>query len=213
LINVAVTVLAAYPLAVQDHFPGKNVFKWALIFSMLFSGGLIPWFIAMRSLGLLNSLWGLILYPTVSAYNIIIAVNFFRRLPQELADAAAIDGASHWGILFYVFIPLSLPMLATVTLFTAVMHWNSWFDGLVLMTSVHNYPLQTFLQTQLALGSANANEALSAQLSKDPYLLKWVSERSVRAAEIILTVIPIVLLYPFLQRYFIHGLTLGSVKE
>jgi putative aldouronate transport system permease protein len=195
-------------LAIKEKFPGKEVFKWLLIFSMLFSGGLIPWYLALRSLGLINSLWGLILPHAVSPWNIIIALNFFRGLPAELAESAEIDGASHWDVLLRIFLPLSLPMLATITLFTAVWHWNAWFDGLVLMTSVTRYPLQTYLQTQLLQLTS-----MQMGLQADYELFKWLSARSLRAAQIVVATLPILLLYPLLQRYFIHGLTLGSVKE
>ncbi len=207
-LNVLVTVLAAYPLTVKEDFPGKQAFRWLLIFAMLFSGGLIPWYLALRSLGLINSFWGLIWPHAVSPWNIIIALNFFRQLPIEMTEAAEMDGASHLDILFRIFLPLSLPMLATITLFTAVWNWNSWFDGLIVMTDQTKYPLQTYLQTMLL-----QVRSMQMGLQADYELFKWLSARSLQAAQIVLTTVPILLLYPFLQRYFIHGLTLGSVKE
>jgi putative aldouronate transport system permease protein len=207
-LNVLVTVLAAYPLAIKENFPGKGVFRWLLIFAMLFSGGLIPWYLALRSLGLINSFWGLIWPHVVSPWNIIIALNFFRQLPVEMSEAAEMDGASHLDILFRIFLPLSLPMLATITLFTAVWNWNSWFDGLIVMVDQTKYPLQTYLQTMLL-----QVQSMQMGLQADYELFKWLSARSLQAAQIVLTTVPILLLYPFLQRYFIHGLTLGSVKE
>jgi len=207
-LNVLVTVLAAYPLAIKENFPGKGVFRWLLIFAMLFSGGLIPWYLALRSLGLINSFWGLIWPHVVSPWNIIIALNFFRQLPMEMSEAAEMDGASHLDILFRIFLPLSLPMLATITLFTAVWNWNSWFDGLIVMVDQTKYPLQTYLQTMLL-----QVQSMQMGLQADYELFKWLSARSLQAAQIVLTTVPILLLYPFLQRYFIHGLTLGSVKE
>lgn len=209
LFNVVVTVLAAYPLAIKETFRGKEVFKWLLIISMLFSGGLIPWYLALRSLGLINKLWALILPGAISAWNIIIALNFFRGLPPELAESAEIDGASHFDILFRIYLPLSLPMLATITLFTAVRHWNSWFDALVVMTNARHYPLQTYLQTTMVLPTL----PLTAMTGNDPELMVLLSDRALKGALIVLATLPILMLYPLLQRYFIHGMTLGSVKE
>jgi len=207
IIGMLVTVLTAYPLSLRENFMCKSLVRWLLIFSMLFSGGLIPWYLTLKSLHLINNLWGLILPGMVSVWNILIALNFFRSLPVEISEAAEIDGANHLDILFRIYLPLSLPMLATLTLFTAVGHWNAWFDGMVLMADIQKYPLQTYLQSQLQNLSNLTNT-----VSMDPTLFKYLSERSLRGAQIILTTIPILLLYPFLQRYFIHGLTLGSVK-
>ena len=204
-LNMLITVLTAYPLAVSESLPGRGVYRWLLIFAMLFSAGLIPWYLAIRSLGLLDSLWALVLPSAVQTWHIIIMVNFFRGLPSELAEAATVDGASHWQILFRIYLPLSLPALATLTLFAAVWHWNSWFDGLVLMSNPKRYPLQTYLQTTI-LGR-NFTE-----LIRDPEAFSKLSERSVKAAQLFLAMIPILMIYPFLQRYFVSGLTLGSVK-
>jgi putative aldouronate transport system permease protein len=204
-LNLLIVALTAYPLSIADNFLGKGLFKWVLIFAMLFSGGLIPWYLAIRSLGLLNSIWALILPGMVQMWNIIIMLNFFRGLPVELSEAATVDGANHWDILFRIYVPLSLPALATVTLFAAVGHWNSWFDGLVVMRTPDNYPLQSYLQTTI-MGR------MTQDLIRDPEAFAKLSERSMRAAQIIIATVPILMVYPFLQRYFVHGLTLGSVK-
>jgi putative aldouronate transport system permease protein len=208
-IVVATTVLAAYPLSIRHGFPGKEMFKWLLIISMLFSGGLIPWYLTLRALHMINTLWALVLPGMVWTWGIIVALNFFRGLPLELSESAEIDGASHWHILLSIYLPLSLPMLATLGLFAAVGHWNAWFDGMILMTDVSKYPLQTYLRTTFDLPSLG----FSTQFMHDPDLLKTISDRAVRAANIVLTTIPILVVYPFLQRYFVHGLTLGSLKE
>jgi putative aldouronate transport system permease protein len=206
-LTLLVTILTAYPLSIKDEFPGKQIFKWVLIFSMIFSGGLIPWFLVLRQLKLINSLWGLILPGIVVPWNIIIALNFFRGLPVELAEAAEIDGASHLDILFRIYLPLSQPVIATLGLFTAVASWNAWFDGLIVMNDVTKYPLQTYLQTLLNL----QNQAGMLQI-QDPHLYALVSQPAVIAVEIILTTLPILFLFPFLQRYFVKGLVLGSIK-
>lgn len=204
-VTMLVTVLTAYPLSLSEKLPGRSVFKWLLIFAMVFSGGLIPTYLAYRNLGLLDSIWVLVLPGAVSVWDIIIMLNFFRGLPSELSEAATVDGASHWDILFRIYVPLSAPALATITLFTVVWHWNSWFDALVFMKSPSNYPLQAYLQTTI-LGR-NYTE-----LMQDPIAFAMLSERSMRSAQIFLAMIPVLLVYPFLQRYFVHGLTLGSVK-
>jgi putative aldouronate transport system permease protein len=147
-INMALTVLAAYPLSKSaQEFKGRNWFMWILLIALLFNGGLIPWFLAIRSLGLLNSIWALVLHDALPIWNVILLMNFFRELPRELEEAAIIDGASYWDTLFHVYLPLSVPALATLTLFAAVGHWNAWFDGMVLMTKNENYPIMTFLRT------------------------------------------------------------------
>ena len=200
-----VTVLTAYPLSLSRGFPGQRLLKWVLIFAMLFSGGLIPWFLAIKSLGLLNTIWALIFPLTVQVFFIIVMLNFFRNLPVELSEAANMDGASHWDILFRIYIPLSTPALATILLFAAVLHWNSWFDALVLMNTPDQYPLQTYLKATVITGDFT-------RMLNDPLLVAKLSEQSLRAAQVFLATVPILIVYPFLQRYFVKGLVLGSVK-
>ncbi len=204
-LTILVTVLTAYPLSLISGFPGQRLFKWLLIFAMLFSGGLIPWFLAIKSLGLLNTIWALILPMAVQVFYIIVMLNFFRNIPVELSEAAIMDGASHWDILFRIYVPLSTPALATILLFVAVLHWNSWFDALILMNSVDKYPLQTYLKTTVITGDFT-------RLLNDPLLVAKLSEQSLRAAQVFLATVPILIVYPFLQRYFVKGLVLGSVK-
>lgn len=204
-ISLFISVLTAYPLSLQESFAGQRPFKWLLIFAMLFSGGLIPWYLAIRNLGLLNSIWALVLPPAVQMFHIVVMLNFFRTLPIELSEAATIDGASHWRILFQIYLPLSKPGIATILLFVAVQHWNSWFDGYILMNTPVKYPLQTYLYTTVVA------ERYS-ELVTDPKILEKLSEQSMRAAQIFVATAPILAIYPFLQRYFVTGLVLGSVK-
>jgi putative aldouronate transport system permease protein len=204
-LNMLITVLVAYPLSkTAREWRGRNVFMALTVFAMLFSGGLIPVFLTVLKLGLLYSIWALILPGILPIWNVILLMNFFREIPRELEEAAFVDGASHWQILFRVYLPLSLPALATLTLFAAVAHWNSWFDGMIYMQKA-DVPLQTFLRTIVI-------ENDSAQLIRDPAQLIQFSNRSLRAAQTIVTIVPIVVLYPFLQRYFIAGIRLGAVK-
>ncbi len=204
-LQVLMVIVTAYPLSLPKSFPGQAAYRWLLIFCMMFSGGLIPWYLVLRMLHLTNNIWGLVLPGMLSLWEVIIMVNFFRDMPPEISEAAEIDGASHWDILFRIYVPLSLPAIAMVTLFSAVNHWNSWFDGLVLMNDTRNYPLQSYLQTMIVSRDY-------MRLLKNAKTIAMLSERSLRAAQIIIATVPIVAIYPVLQRYFVSGLKLGSVK-
>ena len=205
-INMVLTILAAYPLSKSNReLRGRDIFMWMLLLAMLFNGGLIPWFLVVRNLGLLNSLWALILPGALPIWNVILLMNFFRDIPQELEEAAIIDGASYWNTLFYIYLPLSVPALATLILFASVTHWNNWFDGMILIMDNAKYPMMTFLRTVVV----DMNLQILSINSDDIYNL---SDRSVRAANILVATLPILIVYPFLQRYFIHGIRLGAVK-
>ncbi len=206
LLNMTMTVLAAYPLSkTSRELRGRDVLMWIFLFAMLFSGGLIPWFLVIRSLGLLNTLWALILPGALPIWNVILLMNFFREIPKELEEAAIIDGASYWRTLWHIYLPLSVPALATLTLFAAVFHWNAWFDGMILIMENAKYPIMTFLRTVVV----DMNLQVLSINIEDIYNL---SDRSIRAANIVIATIPILIIYPFLQRYFIHGIRLGAVK-
>ena len=205
-LNMALVVLTAYPLSKSAYeFKGRNIFMWLVLFAMLFGGGLIPWFLVIRNLGLINKIWALILPGALPIWSTIMMMNFFRDIPKEIEEAAIIDGASHWRILWNVYLPLSLPALATLTLFAAVGHWNSWFDGMILMTHPEKRPLQTMLRSIVV-------ELDVSDLALDWQELSVVSDRSARAATIFVSTVPILIVYPFLQRYFISGIRLGAVK-
>jgi ABC-type glycerol-3-phosphate transport system permease component len=207
-VNFALTVLMAYPLSRSGkEFPLRSVYMWFLLFTMLFSGGIIPLYITVKSLGMFNTLWALVLPGAVPVFNVVLLMNFFRNLPKELSEAGYMDGAGPWFMMLKVFIPLSLPSLATVTLFSVVGHWNSFFDGMIFMRSVENYPLQTYIQqlvVQLNLADLDSSQA---------ELLEKISDKTLNAAKIVVSMVPILAVYPFLQKYFIHGIMLGSVKE
>jgi ABC-type glycerol-3-phosphate transport system permease component len=207
-LSFAVTVLMAYPLSRNPRdFRMRNAIMWTLVFCMIFNGGLIPWYETVKTLGLINNIWGLVLGNSVPFFNVILVVNYFRNLPKELEEAALVDGAGPWYILFRLFVPLSVPVLATVTLFMIVYHWNEFFNGLVLTSTVDHYPLQTYIQQLVVV--IDTQNMTEDQLKK----LTELSNQTLNAAKIFIAMIPVLVVYPFLQRFFIHGITLGSVKE
>ncbi|KRE71360.1 carbohydrate ABC transporter permease [Paenibacillus sp. Soil750] len=208
IVNMVLTILVAYPLSKEAaSFKGRTVYVWIFVFTMLFSGGIIPLYMTMRSLGLLDTIWALILTHAVPVYNVVILLNFFRALPKELEEAALMDGAGQWRILWNIYIPLSTPSLATLTLFATVSHWNSWFDGILFMNTPSHYPLQSYLYT-VVVGLDTLIKS-----NTDLEVLALISDRTARAAQIFLGALPILVIYPFLQRYFTKGIILGSVKE
>lgn len=207
-VNMILIILTAYPLSKEkQQFRHRTIFVWYFFFTMLFSGGIIPLYVLILELKLLDTLWALVLPTALPIFNMILMLNFFRQVPKELEEAAFIDGANHFKVLFSVFVPCSIPAIATIGLFTIVGHWNAWFDGLIFMNSPSNYPLQSYLVTVIT--GLNFNRAVSAG---DYDRLKLLSDRTLKAAQIIIAVIPVLLVYPFLQRYFISGIVLGSVK-
>ncbi len=207
IVNLLITIFCAYPLSKSsDTFPARKYYVWLIFFTMLFNGGLVPTFLVVYYTGLMDSIWALILPGAVSAWYIILMLNFFRDLPEELSEAAFIDGANHWQILWRIILPISKPVLATVGLFILVNHWNAWFDGMLYMQRPENYPLQTYLQSMLTID-------ISRFLSSDQMqLLDKLNGETIRGAQVFIGAIPILLVYPFLQRYFTKGMTLGSVK-
>lgn len=207
-VNMIMVILSAFPLSkTRKEFSGKNFFVWFFMITMLFSGGMIPTYMIVKYTGLLNTIWALILPGAVSVFNMVLLMNFFKAVPKDLEDSALIDGAGYFRILFKIYIPISKPAIATLVVFSMVSHWNSWFDGMIYMTDASNYPMQTYLQSILV--STNVKLITKAQAE----LLRLVSDRTLKAAQIFIAMVPILLVYPFLQRYFVAGLTLGSVKE
>ena len=207
IINMILTILLAYPLSKSKReFKGHDVYMYIVIFAMLFSGGMIPIYLTIKSYGLLNSIWALILPGAVPVFNVILLMNFFKGVPKSLEEAAAIDGASKLTILLKIYLPISMPSLATIILFCIVNHWNDFFSGLVYMNKTSMYPLQTYIQQ------------LSVDMSQitDPEQLKrfaQVSNKTLDAAKIVVSTIPLLIIYPFLQKYFVSGIVIGAVKE
>ncbi|WP_040949441.1 carbohydrate ABC transporter permease [Gorillibacterium massiliense] len=207
--SMLVSVLMAYPLArPKREFPLRNTFMWILVFCMLFSGGLIPWYLTIQHYHMINSIWALVLGGGVPIFNVILIMNFFRNLPKDLNEAAIVDGGGPWSILFRIYIPCSIPVLAAVGLFISVYHWNEFFNGLVLMNTTDKYPLQTYIQ-QLVV-----NIPVGTNLTPDQYKkLSELSNRTLNAAKVFIAMVPMLAVYPFLQRYFVSGIMLGAVKE
>lgn len=208
LLNLLLMVLTAYPLAKQD-LVGRKFFVVFFVITMLIGGGMIPTYLLVSKLGLKDTLWSLILPGALPVYNMIILMNFIRGLPHELEEAASIDGANAFQTLWMIIFPLLGPSLATVGLFSMVNHWNDWFNGLIYMSEPLNYPLQTYLQTLLV----DFEQLLQSGSSGDiQAILSKMSARTGRAAQLFLGALPIMMVYPFLQKHFTKGLTIGSVK-
>lgn len=210
IVNMFCAIITAYPLSKSSkELTGRNVYAWFLFTTMVFSGGLIPWYITIRQLGLINSLWALVLPGAVPVFNVIVLMNFFKQLPKEISESAFMDGAGHFTVLFKIFVPLSLPSIATITLFCVVGHWNDWFSGMILMTAPEKYPLQTYLQSIIVVRDS---QTLASASKETLEMLSLVSDRTLKSAQIFIAAAPVLILYPFLQKYFMKGLTLGSVK-
>ncbi len=207
-LSMIVSVLAAYPLSRQVHeFKARKYYIWYFIIPMMFYGGLIPSYMVVRSTGLIDSIFALVIPCAINVFNIILLMNFFRSIPKEIEEAAAIDGAGHMTALFRIILPVSAPVLATVLLFFIINHWNSWFDGLIYMNSPTGYPLQTYLQTQVV-----SQDIMAAESMRDVRQIANISDRTGKAAQIFLAAVPMLVVYPFIQKYFTAGIVMGSVK-
>jgi putative aldouronate transport system permease protein len=211
-VNLLLVILTAYPLSKSTRqFRARTFYSWVYVLTILFSAGLIPSYMVVRYTGLLDSIWALVLPGGLPVFNMLVVMNYFRSLPPELEEAAYIDGAGHISTLVKIFLPVSTPTIATVTLFSFVFHWNSWFDGMIYMRMVDHYPLQTYLRTVVINPEAFFRN--TSNLNSDlQILLGLVSARTTNAAQLFLATVPILMVYPFLQKYFTTGLVMGSVK-
>ncbi|MCP3809899.1 carbohydrate ABC transporter permease [Paenibacillus sp. SEL1] len=211
LLNMILIILMAYPLSKSKReFRGRNIYMNVMIFAMLFSGGMIPSYLLIKNLDMLNTIWSLVLPGAVPIFSVILVMNFFSAVPKALEEAAFIDGANPLQVLFKVYVPVSIPALATVALFSIVGTWNDFFSGLIYMTQVSNYPLMTYIQSlNVDIAELLQSGTNSAQLSN----LTEISNKNLNAAKIVVAVIPLLLIYPLLQKYFVTGIVVGSVKE
>lgn len=210
VINLVVMLLAAYPLSKTSRYvAGRNIYMVFFVFTMIFGGGLIPGYLVVSRLGLKNTIWALVLPGAMNVHNMLILMNFMRGIPDALEEAAFIDGASPIQVLMKVMFPLLKPALATVGLFSIVGHWNSWFSGMIYMTDVNKFPLQTYLRSLLQ----NMEELMRSESSDAMFaIMAQMDARTGRAAQLFLGALPVIMAYPFLQKYFTKGLVLGSVK-
>ncbi|QCT01732.1 polysaccharide ABC transporter permease [Paenibacillus algicola] len=207
VITMIVLAMAAYPLSKDAReFKGRTFYMYFFVGMMLLQAGLIPQYILISKLGLMNTVWALILTGIINVFHLILLINFFRTgIPKDLEEAAFIDGAGHFRAMWSIYLPISKPAIATIALFTMVSQWNSWFDGLIYITDMNKFPLSTYLQTMIV------NPQLD--MIQDVEALEELSDRTAKAAQIFISMLPIILVYPFLQKYFVKGIVLGSVKE
>lgn len=208
-INMLVTTCGAYALS-KKGMPGRNVMMSGVIFAMLFSGGLIPFYLTIKSLKLINSYGAMILPVAVSTFFLIVMINQFRSIPSELEESAKMDGANDIFILFRIVIPISKPTIAAITLFYVVARWNEWYYAMLFMTDTKMYPMQLFLRNMLMDVTKMARDDMGASMVAQ---LSETYPDGLKMASVIITMAPIMLVYPFLQKYFAAGVTLGAVKE
>ena len=199
---LVMTCLMAFPLA-HSKLKGHGFIMKLVIFTMFFGGGLIPKYMLVSRLKLINSIWAIILPMAINTFNMIVLINFFKSIPTELEEAALIDGMGYFGILRNIFIPLSIPALATITLYYAVYYWNDWFNALIYMKSA-NYPVMMILRN-LVVGTTQMNGSTGGK-EMDTVSI------AMKCAVIVTSSVPIIVLYPFLSKYFVKGLTVGGVK-
>lgn len=207
LINISMTMFAAYPLA-RRNVPFKGVFMFLFTFTMLFSGGTIPNYMLMIDLGLINSRWAMLLPGAISVYNMIIARTFIQSIPEELYEAASIDGCSDFRYFFTMVIPLSVTLLSVLTLYYAVGHWNAYFDAFLYLSDRNLYPLQIVLREILIANTINANEVVDDLTMS----AKQGMADLIKYSLIIVSSLPVLVLYPFVKKYFLKGVMIGALK-
>ena len=211
LINVGLCIVTAYPLSKDPEiFRGRNVYMWIVVFTMLFNGGLVPTFLVVRNLKLLDTIWSLVLPGAVPVFSVILLMNFYKGIPKALEEAALVDGANPLYILLRIYVPLSKPSIATITLFSVVGHWNNFFDGKIYINTPLKMPLQTYIQSL----TAQVDFSRLATMTREQVLEQLErSNITFNSAKVVVSMVPILLIYPFLQRYFVTGIVMGAVKE
>lgn len=207
-INVSMTLLCAYPMAQKDLYGGKAIMAY-FTFTMIFNGGMIPTYILIKNLGIMNTIWSLLLPGAMTIYNMIIARTFIRtNIPSELKDAARIDGCDDFHFFFEVVLPLSKAIIAVLILWYAVGHWNSYMDAFLYLRDNNLYPLQIFLKDVLVSGEFSAEDMMDPETAIALQNMKLLLKYSL----IVVSVVPLFFFYPFVQKYFVKGVTIGSVK-
>ena len=206
VIVMLLVVMSAYPLSLpKQKFSARPIYAWAFVVTSLFSGGLVPTYLVVAKTRLIDTIWALILPGAVPVFYIILMQNFMKELPESLSEAAEIDGAGYFRILFQIILPLCKASIATILLFVAVDHWNAWYDGMLYINDNMKFPLQTYLRTIVVKTDMR-------QMSDINSLAKMVASTGADTAKIFIAMVPILLVYPFVQKYFTAGIVLGSVK-
>jgi putative aldouronate transport system permease protein len=204
LIAIVLTTCYAYVIS-KKHLRGRGVMIGIAVFTMFFNGGLIPNYILITSMGFRNTIWAIVLPNAISVFNLLVMKSFFENLPVELMEAAEIDGLNTYGILWYIVLPLSKAVLATMVLFYAVSFWNSWFSAFLYMDKSELFPVTVYLRNLIAgASSASSSGAGASDVAQ--------VSANIQSVTMVLTVLPILCIYPFVQRYFVSGVMLGSVK-
>jgi ABC-type sugar transport system, permease component len=208
LTNMLITVTGAYALT-KKNVPGNKIFIFLVIFQMLFHGGIVPTYLAIKDYHMLDNILAMILPIAVNTYYLIIMMSYFRNVPEALEEAGRIDGANDIQILLRIILPISVPTLAAITLFYAVDRWNEWWNAMIYIQDPAKFPLQLFLRQMLS----DVSQAMNSELAADFTSSANVFTNGVKMAMVIISAVPIMLVYPWLQRYFTAGVTLGAVKE
>ena len=204
VLSLIVTALIAYPLTKPD-LPFRKGITVLIMFTMLFSGGLIPTFLTVKNLGLYNTVWAIALPGAISTWNLIIMRTFFMGLPAELEESAQLDGANDFTIFARIILPLSKASIATIALFYGVGHWNNWFSGMIYFKNSKSYPLQTILR------SIVINSEVSDEITVDE-VINSISAEGIKYSTLVVSMVPMMAVYPFIQKYFVKGVMIGSLK-
>jgi putative aldouronate transport system permease protein len=206
-LSLFATTTAAYALS-REELPGANLLMIFVIIPMVFAAGIIPGYMLIRQLGLINSVWAMILPATINPFYLILMRNFFQSQPKSLVESARLDGAGELRILWDIILPLALPAIMSIGLFYAILYWNEFFRGIFYITDSSKWPLQVLVRSVVV--QANLNEL--GMTNRDLYTASSINETTIRAATIVITMAPFALLYPFIQRFFISGIVLGAEK-
>lgn len=209
LLSMVVTVMGAYALS-KKTLPGRKIILYGIVFTMFFNGGLVPYYLNIKSLGLVNNVWVMILPTTVYTFYFIMMLNYFRSVPESLIESAKIDGATHFITLARIILPISKPILAAISLFYGVQKWNAWWEAMLFVSDRAIYPMQLFLREMLIDISRLASDSQAADMTAT---MKEVTPDGLKMATVIVTTLPIMLLYPFLQKHFAAGSMMGAIKE
>ncbi len=205
VISLVLTTCYAYVLS-KKHLKGRTLLVGIAVFTLFFNGGIIPNYVLVNGLGMRNTLWAIVLPNAISVFNLLVMKAFFETLPSDLEEAAAVDGMSTYGILLRIVLPLSKAIIATMVLFYAVAYWNSWFSAFLYMDRTDLFPVTVYLRNLIAGATAGTNEGMASDTQLQ-------IAANIKAVTVVLTVIPILVVYPFIQRYFVTGILLGAVKE